>query len=72
VVARARPRETPSVRSIVLAALCEVLIGTTGYVALHAFGRRRDREPKDSACMLVGLAVWAGIAGLAFLAVRFV
>ena len=54
-----------------LAALCEVLVGTTGFVALSVFGRR-GRAPKDTACMLVGLGVWATIAGLVWLAVRFV
>jgi len=54
-----------------LAALCEVLIGTTGYAVLSAFGRR-DREPKDTACMLVGLGVWAAGAGAVWLIVRFV
>ena len=53
-----------------LAALCEVLIGTTGYVVLRAFGRR-DREPKDTACTLVGLGVWAAVAVAALLVVRF-
>ena len=52
-----------------LAALCEVLIGTTGFVVLSVFGRR-DREPKDTACMLVGLGIWAAVAGLVCLALR--
>ena len=54
-----------------LAALCEVLVGTTGFVALSAFGRR-DREPKDTACMRVGLGVWTAVAGLVWLALRLV
>jgi hypothetical protein len=52
-----------------LAALCEVLVGTTGFVVLSVFGRR-DRQPKDTACMLVGLGVWAAVAGLVWLALR--
>ena len=51
-----------------LAALCEVLVGTTGFVVLSLVGRR-DREPKDTTCMVVGLGVWAAIAGLVWLAV---
>ena len=53
------------------AALCEVVIGTTGFVVLSVFGRRH-REPKDTNCMLVGLSAWAAVAGLVWLAVRFV
>ena len=54
-----------------LAALCEVLVGTTGFVVLSVFGCR-DREPNDNACMLVGLSVWAAVAGLLWLALRLV
>ena len=54
-----------------LAALCEVLVGTTGFVVLSVLGRR-DREPKDAACMLVGLGVWAAVGGLVWLVVRLV
>jgi hypothetical protein len=50
-----------------LAALCEVLIGTTGFVVLNVFGRRH-REPNDTACMLVGLGVWVAVGGLVWLA----
>ena len=54
-----------------LAEIAEVLVGTTGYAVLRAVGRR-DREPKDTACILVGLGVWAAVAGLVWLVVRFV
>ena len=55
-----------------LAALFEVLMDTTGYLILRALGRRgRHREPKDTACTLVGLAVWAAVVGVVWLAARF-
>ncbi len=54
-----------------LAALCEVLVGTTGFVVLSVCGRR-DREPTDTACMLVGLGAWATVAGLVWLTLRLV
>jgi len=53
-----------------LAALCEVLVDTTGLVVLSVFGRR-DREPKDTVCLLVGLGVWAAVAGLVWLTFRY-
>ena len=54
-----------------LAALCEVIVGTTGFAVLSVFGRR-DREPKDAACMLVGLGVWVAAVGLVWLAFQLV
>jgi hypothetical protein len=54
-----------------LAELAEALVGTTGYAVLRALGRR-DREPKDTTCLLVGLGVWAAAGGLVWAIVRVV
>jgi len=52
--------------------LFEVLVDTTGYLILRTLGRRgRHREPKDTTCTLVGLGVWAAVAGVVCLVARF-
>jgi len=47
----------------------EVMIHGTGYAVIKVF--RPQSEPSDKSCAIVGLAIWAGAAGLGFWFYRY-
>ena len=52
--------------SAIFELLLEITIGVTGFLVLRVFGKRTE-GPAETLCMLVGLATWAGVAGLVVL-----